>query len=65
MKVIYQGAETETAAANLAGFLRENGWKAAELVIEFNGGVLAGGTDALPELHPGDRIDVFRIVAGG
>lgn len=65
MKIIYQGAEAETAAADLAGFLREKGWNAAELVIEFNGDVLTGGTDALPKLKPGDRIDVFRIVTGG
>lgn len=65
MKIVYQGAETETAAADLAGFLQEKGWNAAELVIEFNGDVLPGGAGAFPELRPGDRIDVFRIVTGG
>ena len=65
MKVVYQGSETETEAADLAGFLREQGLPVAELVIEFNGEILAGSVDALPELHENDRIEVFRIVTGG
>jgi len=65
MKVIYQGVVTETGAADLAGFLRGQGAPVAELVIEFNGEILAGSVDALPELHENDRIEVFRIVTGG
>ena len=65
MKVIYQGVVTETGAADLAGFLREQGLPVAELVVEFNGEILAGAVDPLPELHENDRIEVFRIVTGG
>ncbi len=65
MKVVYQGVVTETEAADLAGFLRERGLAVAELVIEFNGEILAGDAGSLPELRENDRIDVFRIVAGG
>ena len=65
MKVVWQGVFTETSATDLAGFLRERGLPVAELVIEFNGGVLTGAADSLPELHEDDRIDAFRIVSGG
>ncbi len=65
MNVIYQGVVTETGAADLAGFLRELGLPVAELVIEFNGEILAGAVDLLPELRENDRIEVFRIVTGG
>jgi len=65
MKVVYQGSETETGAADLAGFLRERGLPFTELVIEFNGEILAGDAGSLSELRENDRIEVFRIVAGG
>ena len=51
MKIVYQGAEVETSAATVAGFLAERGVDAAKALVEYKGEVHASGEglDALRE----------------
>lgn len=66
MKIIYQGAETSTDAANVAAFLAERGVDAASVVVEFQGCVLAGDAAlSAATLAEGAALNVFRICAGG
>ena len=66
MKIVYQGAEVETSAVNVAEFLAERGVNAATALVEFGGEVYAPGADLRPlALTDGAALDVFRMVAGG
>lgn len=67
MKIIYQGTETETAAPDLIGLLREKGVEGQKFLIEFNDDVLSSDSEALAgiRINAGDRINLFRIVPGG
>lgn len=66
MKIVYQGAEVETSASTVAGFLAERGVDAAKALVEYKGEVHASGEglDAL-SIEEGAELNVFAIVAGG
>ncbi len=65
MKIVYQGKITETAAGTLAGFLKEQNIPERSVVSELNGEIRTVSDPESPELHDGDVLNVFRIVAGG
>ena len=66
MKIIYQGKETETAAATVAAFLAERSVDGAKAIVEYDGEVYAPGADlAVLGLKPGATLDVFKMMAGG
>ena len=66
MKIIYQGKETETAAATVAEFLAERSVDGAKAIVEYDGEVYAPGADlAALMLQSGAVLDVFKVMAGG
>lgn len=50
---------------SVAGFVAAHGWKATQVVAEYNGRVLARDEMGRVMLRNGDRLEVIVPVAGG
>ena len=50
---------------SVAGFVAAHGWKATQVVTEYNGRVLARDEMGGVMLRSGDRVEVIVPVAGG
>ncbi|MBR4258083.1 MAG: hypothetical protein IKQ17_03540 [Kiritimatiellae bacterium] len=66
MKIVYQGADAETSAKTVAGFLAERSVDLAKAIVEYGGEVYAPGADLESlALEDGATLDVFKLTAGG
>lgn len=67
VKIQLNGKDRETAPGlTLAELLAETGFKAANLLVEYNGEILTRPDEwAATCLADGDRINLFSLVAGG
>lgn len=67
MKIIYQDRELETTSSTLTQFLMDQQLADHTLIIEYNDDILNSSPGNIPEraLAPGDKINVFSVVAGG
>lgn len=59
------GEEKETVAANITALVDELRLPAPALLVEHNGLALRREEWAQRSLHPGDRVEMIRVVAGG
>jgi sulfur carrier protein len=50
---------------SLADFLASGGWRATQVVVEFNGQVVPRNQIGQVELRDGDQVEVIVPVAGG
>lgn len=64
MKIVLNGKDHETSAADVAALVGELGFPKVTVLVELNGTALRREewTNALRE---GDRVELLRIVAGG
>lgn len=66
MQIFFQDKSIETAATTLAGFLAEQKLSAENCIFELNGAILDLNADVnAVELCADDKLNAFRIVAGG
>jgi sulfur carrier protein ThiS len=66
VKVVYQGADAETSAKTVAGFLAERSVDFANAIVEYGGEVYPPGADLESlALVDGAALDVFKLTAGG
>ena len=66
MKIVYQGAEAETDAADVAAFLASRLSDLSKALVEYRGEVFGPGGDlSALKLEEGAELNVFQIVAGG
>ncbi len=64
--VIANGLATAvTLPCSLQEFLVQQGLPPRSVVVELNGEAVAPSEFAERPLHPGDRLEIVRIVAGG
>ena len=65
-RVIVNGRELSVdLPSTLEMFLAAQNLPPLSVVVELNGEAVAASEIATRELHPGDRLEVVRVVAGG
>ena len=65
-RVIVNGRELSVDLPSTLGmFLAAQNLPPRSVVVELNGEAVAASEIATRELHPGDRLEVVRVVAGG
>ena len=65
-RVIVNGRELSIVLpSTLEMFLAVQNLPPRSVVVELNGEAVAASEIATRELHPGDRLEVVRVVAGG
>ena len=65
-RVIVNGRELAVdLPSTLEMFLAAQNLPPLSVVVELNGEAVAASEIATRELHPGDRLEVVRVVAGG
>jgi thiamine biosynthesis protein ThiS len=65
-RVIVNGRELSVdLPSTLEMFLATHNLPPRSVVVELNGEAVAASEIATRELHPGDRLEVVRVVAGG
>ena len=65
-RVIVNGRELSVdLPSTLEVFLAAQNLPPRSVVVELNGEAVAASEIATRELHPGDRLEVVRVVAGG
>ena len=65
-RVIANGRELSVdLPSTLEAFLVAQNLPPRSVVVELNGEAVAASEIATRELHPGDRLEVVRVVAGG
>jgi len=65
VNILLNGEQKEVEAATIAGLVESLALPAATLLVEHNGLALHRDEWPLRSLHPGDRVEIIRIVAGG
>ena len=66
MKIQYQDELVDTAAKSVAEFLASQNVDAAKAIVDFNGEIFPPGSDLNSiAVKPGDKLDVFKMTAGG
>jgi thiamine biosynthesis protein ThiS len=65
-KIIVNGKELQaTLPATIEQFLKAQSLLPRSVVVEHNGQAVAPSEFATRQLHPNDRIEIVKIVAGG
>jgi sulfur carrier protein len=65
MRIVVNGLERESAAADVAALLRDLRVEPSTIVVEHNGALLRRDQLDRCELHEGDRLELVRFVGGG
>ncbi len=66
LRIVANGEErTVPALSSITDFLGICGWKATQVVVEYNGEVLSRTDLAKVHLAEGDRLEIIVPVAGG
>jgi thiamine biosynthesis protein ThiS len=65
MKIIVNGKDRETGAANVEQLVSELGLPSAAVLVEHNGTALLRSEWSVTELRGLDRLEIIRMVAGG
>ncbi len=66
-QILFNGKPVEIGVhTTLSDFLQAQGLDHAQVIVEWNGEIVEWNAgEASPMLHSDDRLNVFRIVAGG
>jgi len=65
MKLVLNGQEREVQATQVEDLVAELGLPLAAALVEHNGTALLRSEWAKINLQNGDRLEIFRLVAGG
>ncbi len=65
MKLVLNGKDREVQAPHVEALVAELGLPLAAALVEHNGTALLRSEWANTPLHPGDRLEIIRMTAGG